>query len=102
MFDLICNGGQVFIFILFSSPQIEAASKYSTVDTLKQQYRFVPAKHKVCPYLGATPLCKFMGTTGLPIEICLRSLIYLTSTKLHANNLSAAGLLSSLYSYCTS
>lgn len=28
--------------------QIEAASKYSTVDTLKQQYRFVPAKYKVC------------------------------------------------------
>lgn len=27
--------------------KIEAASKYSTVDTLKQQYRFVPAKHKV-------------------------------------------------------
>lgn len=30
--------------------QIEAASKYSTVDTLKQQYRFVAAKYKV-PYL---------------------------------------------------
>ncbi|KAG9159721.1 hypothetical protein Leryth_007748 [Lithospermum erythrorhizon] len=28
--------------------KIEAASKYSTVDTLKQQYAFVPAKHKVC------------------------------------------------------
>ncbi|KAK8483937.1 hypothetical protein V6N12_044405 [Hibiscus sabdariffa] len=28
--------------------KIEAASKYSTVDTLKQQYRFVPAKHKDC------------------------------------------------------
>ncbi|KAF9617819.1 hypothetical protein IFM89_039001 [Coptis chinensis] len=27
--------------------KIEAASKYSTVDTLKQQYRFVPAKYKV-------------------------------------------------------
>ncbi|XP_056168826.1 DEAD-box ATP-dependent RNA helicase 10-like isoform X2 [Syzygium oleosum] len=26
--------------------KIEAASKYSTVDTLKQQYRFVPAKYK--------------------------------------------------------
>jgi ATP-dependent RNA helicase DDX47/RRP3 len=30
--------------------KIEAASKYSTVDTLKQQYRFVAAKYKV-PYL---------------------------------------------------
>ncbi|KAG9155729.1 hypothetical protein Leryth_003995 [Lithospermum erythrorhizon] len=28
--------------------KIEAASKYSTVDTLKQQYAFVPAKHKDC------------------------------------------------------
>ncbi|KAJ6740611.1 hypothetical protein OIU79_000678, partial [Salix purpurea] len=28
--------------------KIEAASKYSTVDTLKQQYRFVPSKHKDC------------------------------------------------------
>ncbi|XAR68451.1 RNA helicase [Bertholletia excelsa] len=28
--------------------KIEAASKYSTVDTLKQQYLFVPAKHKDC------------------------------------------------------
>ncbi|KAG6401828.1 hypothetical protein SASPL_138696 [Salvia splendens] len=28
--------------------KIEAASKYSTVDTLKQQYSFVPAKYKVC------------------------------------------------------
>ncbi|KAL6350324.1 hypothetical protein AAG906_004273 [Vitis piasezkii] len=28
--------------------KIEAASKYSTVDTLKQQYRFVPAKYKEC------------------------------------------------------
>ncbi|XP_017980727.1 PREDICTED: DEAD-box ATP-dependent RNA helicase 10 [Theobroma cacao] len=28
--------------------KIEAASKYSTVDTLKQQYRFIPAKYKDC------------------------------------------------------
>ncbi|XP_019078636.1 DEAD-box ATP-dependent RNA helicase 10 isoform X3 [Vitis vinifera] len=28
--------------------KIEVASKYSTVDTLKQQYRFVPAKYKEC------------------------------------------------------
>ncbi|XWS16749.1 hypothetical protein CRYUN_Cryun33cG0005400 [Craigia yunnanensis] len=27
--------------------KIEASSKYSTVDTLKQQYRFIPAKYKV-------------------------------------------------------
>ncbi|KAL4337987.1 hypothetical protein AHAS_Ahas12G0165100 [Arachis hypogaea] len=28
--------------------KIEAASKYSTVDTLKQQYRFLPAKQGLC------------------------------------------------------
>ncbi|CAN6689035.1 unnamed protein product [Malus baccata var. baccata] len=28
--------------------KIEVASKYSTVDTLKQQYRFLPAKYKDC------------------------------------------------------
>lgn len=28
--------------------KIEAASKYSTVDTLKQQFRFIPAKYKDC------------------------------------------------------
>ncbi|EEF48776.1 DEAD-box ATP-dependent RNA helicase 10 [Ricinus communis] len=28
--------------------KIEAASKYSTVDTLKQEYRFIPAKYKDC------------------------------------------------------
>jgi len=37
------------ICVIFQFFQIEAASKYSTVDTLKQQYRFVPSKHKVCP-----------------------------------------------------
>ncbi|CBI31173.3 unnamed protein product, partial [Vitis vinifera] len=30
--------------------KIEAASKYSTVDSLKQKYRFVPAKYKVSPF----------------------------------------------------
>uniref|UniRef100_A0A7N0V5S9 DEAD-box ATP-dependent RNA helicase 10 n=1 Tax=Kalanchoe fedtschenkoi TaxID=63787 RepID=A0A7N0V5S9_KALFE len=28
--------------------KIEAAAKYSTVETLKQQFRFIPAKHKDC------------------------------------------------------
>ncbi|KAI9074138.1 hypothetical protein K1719_043909 [Acacia pycnantha] len=28
--------------------KIEAASKYSTVDTLKQMYSFMPAKHEDC------------------------------------------------------
>jgi ATP-dependent RNA helicase DDX47/RRP3 len=28
--------------------KVEVASKYSTVETLRQQYMFVPAKHKDC------------------------------------------------------
>ena len=28
--------------------KVEVAQKYSTVDTLRQQYLFIPAKHKVC------------------------------------------------------
>ncbi|KAK2986871.1 hypothetical protein RJ640_000989, partial [Escallonia rubra] len=31
--------------------KIEAASKYSTVDTLKQQYRFIPAKYKILKFI---------------------------------------------------
>ncbi|KAL0350579.1 UNVERIFIED_CONTAM: DEAD-box ATP-dependent RNA helicase 10 [Sesamum radiatum] len=43
--------------------KIEAASKYSTVDTLKQQYRFVPAKYKEC-YLVYI-LTEMSGTTSM-------------------------------------
>ncbi|KAF7838325.1 DEAD-box ATP-dependent RNA helicase 10 [Senna tora] len=38
--------------------KIEAASKYSTVDTLKQQYRFLPAKHKIYGLLTKYVLSK--------------------------------------------
>nr|KYP39612.1 DEAD-box ATP-dependent RNA helicase 10 [Cajanus cajan] len=43
--------------------KIEAASKYSTVDTLKQQYRFLPAKHKDC-YLVYI-LTEMSGSTSM-------------------------------------
>ncbi|PIA63058.1 hypothetical protein AQUCO_00200826v1, partial [Aquilegia coerulea] len=43
--------------------KIEAASKYSTVDTLKQQYRFVPAKYKDC-YLVFI-LTEMSGSTSM-------------------------------------
>ncbi|OVA19104.1 Helicase [Macleaya cordata] len=43
--------------------KIEAASKYSTVDTLKQQYRFVPAKYKDC-YLVFI-LSEMSGSTSM-------------------------------------
>ncbi|KAL2336707.1 hypothetical protein Fmac_011153 [Flemingia macrophylla] len=42
---------------------IEAASKYSTVDTLKQQYRFLPARHKDC-YLVYI-LTEMAGSTSM-------------------------------------
>jgi hypothetical protein len=28
--------------------KVEVSAKYTTVDTLRQQYLFLPAKHKVC------------------------------------------------------
>jgi ATP-dependent RNA helicase DDX47/RRP3 len=49
--------------------KVEVASKYSTVDTLRQQYMFVPAKYKDCYLIfllngehgwrgwGGNPLC---------------------------------------------
>ncbi|XP_047958695.1 DEAD-box ATP-dependent RNA helicase 10-like [Salvia hispanica] len=43
--------------------KIEAASKYSTVDTLKQQYCFVPAKYKEC-YLVYI-LTELAGSTSM-------------------------------------
>ena len=34
--------------------KVEVAAKYSTVDTLRQQYLFIPAKHKVlCSVAGS-------------------------------------------------
>ncbi|KAK2440968.1 DEAD-box ATP-dependent RNA helicase 10 [Trifolium repens] len=43
--------------------KIEASTKYSTVDTLKQQYRFLPAKHKDC-YLVYI-LTEMAGSTSM-------------------------------------
>lgn len=43
--------------------KIEVASKYSTVDTLKQQYRLVPAKYKEC-YLVYI-LTEMSGSTSM-------------------------------------
>ncbi|XP_009774491.1 DEAD-box ATP-dependent RNA helicase 10-like [Nicotiana tabacum] len=43
--------------------KIEAASKYSTVDTLKQQFRFLPAKYKDC-YLVYI-LTEMSGSTSM-------------------------------------
>ncbi|XP_070043629.1 DEAD-box ATP-dependent RNA helicase 10-like isoform X2 [Nicotiana tomentosiformis] len=39
---------RTYLFSATMSNKIEAASKYSTVDTLKQQFRFLPAKYKDC------------------------------------------------------
>jgi len=43
--------------------QVEVAAKYSTVDTLRQQYLFVPAKFKDC-YL-AFVLNELSGCTSM-------------------------------------
>ncbi|XP_059280138.1 DEAD-box ATP-dependent RNA helicase 10-like [Lycium ferocissimum] len=43
--------------------KIEAASKYSTVDTLKQQYRFLPAKYKDCYLIYI--LTEMSGSTSM-------------------------------------
>jgi ATP-dependent RNA helicase DDX47/RRP3 len=48
---------------LVSPVKVEVASKYSTVDTLRQQYCFVPAKHKDC-YL-AFILNELSGSTSM-------------------------------------
>ncbi|KAG5021925.1 hypothetical protein JHK85_018267 [Glycine max] len=43
--------------------KIEASSKYSTVDTLKQQYLFLPAKHKDCYFVYI--LTEMSGSTSM-------------------------------------
>ncbi|KAL2928784.1 DEAD-box ATP-dependent RNA helicase 10 [Bienertia sinuspersici] len=48
--------------------KIEAATKYSTVDTLKQQYLFIPAKHKDC-YLVYI-LMEMSGSTMVFTRTC--------------------------------
>ena len=44
---------------LVNPVKVEVASKYSTVDTLKQQYMFIPHMHKVspCSLAEACALC---------------------------------------------
>ena len=37
--------------------KVEVANKYSTVDTLRQQYLFIPAKHKVTLWDEASHRC---------------------------------------------
>lgn len=48
---------------LVSPVKVEVAAKYSTVDTLRQQYLFIPAKYKDC-YL-AFVLNELSGSTAM-------------------------------------
>jgi ATP-dependent RNA helicase DDX47/RRP3 len=48
---------------LVSPVKVEVAAKYSTVDTLRQQYCFIPAKYKDC-YL-AFVLNELSGSTAM-------------------------------------
>ncbi|KAK3011831.1 hypothetical protein RJ639_010825, partial [Escallonia herrerae] len=43
--SVIPRDRKTYLFSVTMTKKIEAASKYSTVDTLKQQYRFIPAKY---------------------------------------------------------
>ncbi|KAL6198864.1 PREDICTED: DEAD-box ATP-dependent RNA helicase 10 [Fragaria vesca subsp. vesca] len=54
--------------------KIEVASKYSTVDTLKQQYRFIPAPHKDC-YLVYILTEKSQCTTMVFTRTCDATLL---------------------------
>ncbi|XP_050371466.1 DEAD-box ATP-dependent RNA helicase 10 [Argentina anserina] len=54
--------------------KIEVASKYSTVDTLKQQYRFLPAVHKDC-YLVYILTEKSQCTTMVFTRTCDATLL---------------------------
>jgi superfamily II DNA/RNA helicase len=63
--------------------KVEVDVKYRTVDTLRQQYLFIPAKHKArtaapfcgshCPCLASTPLmpCSLGSHAALICQACL-------------------------------
>lgn len=53
--------------------KIEIAHKYSTVDTLRQQYMFIPAKHKDCYLafvLNELNGAKFMAIIHVDTTVC--------------------------------
>ena len=58
--------------------KVEVASKYQTVDTLRQQYLFIPAKHKVLHLkqsrlengLPASLACQFQLHCWIPFLCC--------------------------------
>ncbi len=72
--NLLCTTAQVQKLqraCLQNPVKVEVSAKYTTVDTLRQQYLFVPAKHKVCfPChrfrIPATQQLLSIGTSGLP------------------------------------
>ena len=65
---IACLSSPAISFLL----QVEVASKYSTVDTLRQQYLFVPAKYKDC-YL-AFVLNELSGSTSMVRHLCHKML----------------------------
>lgn len=54
--------------------KVEVDTKYRTVDTLRQQYLFIPAKHKVT----------LLGEASLTVPICMPSAFLIKHHTLHA------------------
>ena len=50
--------------------KVEVSAKYSTVDSLKQHYLFVPAKHKDC-YLATVQRARLLHDDGLRAHVRL-------------------------------
>jgi superfamily II DNA/RNA helicase len=63
--------------------KVEVGAKYSTVDSLKQQYLFVPAKHKDCyvNYLFNELSARLTSTQNNPYKTPIKPLYnpYITS-----------------------
>jgi hypothetical protein len=75
-YDLLCTFFTNDHSILFGH-QVEAASKYSTVDTLKQVFYFVPADYKVRFYFLSILPCYYCCTSIwfhsiwiMPLTLC--------------------------------
>ena len=56
---------------LIDPVKVEVAQKYSTVDTLRQQYLFIPAKYKVAGLLFVVPKPSCFAVPPYPVTISM-------------------------------